>query len=333
MAHFMRGEALGILVFLIGVPLVLVLLYHPPPAQQVPSSPPAISEAQSVAPSPSATTNDAPAVAVEPQQKGTNEVAMVEAPGLTKPEETVEEAMAVPKGEIPPSVPPADGKPKVVLPHVPVIRFGADTSKRIALTFDDGPHPKFTVKVLDVLRERKVKATFFVLGSQVKRYPKILRQIADEGHEIGNHSFSHKFFTAISNDLISREIADTQNEIKSVLGYAPVLFRPPYGAFRQDTKTVFHEQNLKIILWSVDTKDWRVRNRDKIIHSVTNNTRSGSIILCHDIHKATLDALPEILDRLMSEGYQFQTVTELCGPAIATATVSTQPLPPAVTNN
>ncbi len=117
----------------------------------------------------------------------------------------------------------------------------------------------------------------------------------------------------MSNELIGREITETQDAIRNAIGYETSLFRPPYGAFRNDTKAVFKEQHLSVVLWNVDPKDWRSRNREKIFTSVTNQTRNGSIILCHDIQKATVEALPAILDTLQAQGYSFSTVSQLCG--------------------
>jgi len=196
---------------------------------------------------------------------------------------------------------------------VHVIRSGSSTSKIVALTFDDGPHRTITPKVLEQLRQRNIKATFFVLGDRVKHHPEILRQIAAEGHEIGNHTYSHRILKFMTNELIDREITETQNEIKSAIGCEPRLFRPPYGSFRPDSRDVFRQHNLSVILWSVDPRDWRVRDEELLYQAVTSQTQNGSIILCHDIYNSTLQALPRILDTLLAEGYQFTTVSELCG--------------------
>ncbi len=190
---------------------------------------------------------------------------------------------------------------------------GPSHEKLIALTFDDGPHAVITPKLLDVLRAYKAKATFFVLGERVKLYPMILRQIFDEGHEIGNHTYSHRSLAALSTEEIEHEIIETQSLIKQATGYEPSLFRPPYGAFRSNTRPVFQKHNLNVIMWSVDSKDWSVRNENKIYDVVITHARSGSIVLFHDIHPAILDALPRILDTLVADGYQFITVSELCG--------------------
>ena len=228
------------------------------------------------------------------------------------------------------SVQPAQEAPDAASPKhesstsVQVFRSVTSTNKEIAITFDDGPHPTFTFKVLDELRARNIKATFFVLGNRVKQYPWIVQQIANEGHEIGNHTYSHRLLTAMPSEVIEREITETQNLIKQATGHEPSLFRPPFGAFRPSAKEIFQKHNLSVILWSVDPRDWKVHDEDRIYRSVTNHVRSGSIVLCHDIHLATLHALPRILDTLLAEGYQFTTVSQLCGlpshqPKLATA--------------
>ncbi len=198
-------------------------------------------------------------------------------------------------------------------PHFPIYSSGPNHSNMVALTFDDGPHPVFTPRVLDELRKRNVKATFFLLGDLVRRYPWVVRQIMAEGHEIGNHTYDHRLLTAMTNELIEKEITETQNQIKNITGSEPTLFRPPYGVFRPDTKAIFREHNLNVVLWSVDPRDWRIRNQERITQIVTKQTRGGSIVLCHDIHKTTLDALPQILDTLQAEGYEFATVSQMCG--------------------
>jgi peptidoglycan-N-acetylglucosamine deacetylase len=215
---------------------------------------------------------------------------------------------------IPQSVPAQPIDPGIEKNEWPVqiVNSGSPNSKQIALTFDDGPHPKYTLKVLDDLRERKIKATFFVLGNRVKQYPWVVRQTIAEGHEIGNHTFDHRFLTAMSNDLIEKEILDTQREIKTATGYETRLFRPPYGAFRQSARQIFHNLNLIIVLWSVDPQDWKIRNSEKINNFVSKKTQNGSIILCHDIHPSTISALPTLLDHLLDEGYEFVTVSQLC---------------------
>lgn len=198
-------------------------------------------------------------------------------------------------------------------PPFHTIGSGPSGEKRIALTFDDGPDPVITPKVLGELRARGVKATFFVLGERVRLHPEILREMVAEGHEIGNHTYSHRHLPRLSNEEIEDEITRTQSLIKQAIGYEPSLFRPPYGTFRPDSRTVFEKHHLNVVLWSVDPKDWSVREEGKMYDDLIAHVHNGSIVLCHDIHHAIVDALPRILDTLLAEGYQFATVSELCG--------------------
>ncbi|MDD2709563.1 MAG: polysaccharide deacetylase family protein [Verrucomicrobiae bacterium] len=227
---------------------------------------------------------------------------------------------------LPPSLP---AQPVEILPPPPkhetttpfhVWSSGTSDSKKIALTFDDGPHPTYTYKVLDALRERNIKATFFVLGQNAKRYPWILRQISAEGHEVGSHAFSHTLLTKLSAEAVEKEISDTQEIVKDATGYEPRLLRPPYGAHGSSVRESIVKHHLDVVLWSVDPRDWRQHDEEKLFNSITNQVRSGSIVLCHDIHLSTVKALPRILDSLLQQGYQFSTVSEVCN------------LTPAVTN-
>ena len=294
----MNEKSLRILPFLLGLAAaILAFLYEPKTPLQISS------EHQ--------TENKIP-VAV--QQGHTNIVSTLSVSVKEEPVPPVSTESAttnkVTEAKMPPSIPALPEHE----PYVQVVSSGPSTSKRIALTFDDGPRP-LTLKVLDVLRERNVKATFFVLGDCVRLYPWILQQTVAEGHEIGNHTYTHLKLRAkaSTDEVIDNEITKTQNEIKNAIGYETFLFRPPYGVFRPETRTVFHEHNLSVVLWSVDTLDWLIRDSDQIIRTVTNHTRNGSIILCHDIHKSTVEALPVFLDALLKEGYEFTTVSQLCG--------------------
>jgi peptidoglycan/xylan/chitin deacetylase (PgdA/CDA1 family) len=223
------------------------------------------------------------------------------APPASVPAQAVEEPSATPS-------PATAGTP---LFHT--IGSGPSGEKRIALTFDDGPDPVITPKVLGELRTHGVKATFFVLGERVRLHPEILREMVAEGHEIGNHTYSHPHLLRLSNEEIEDEITRTQSLIQQVIGYEPSLFRPPYGAFRPETRAVFEKHHLNVILWSVDPKDWSIREEGAMDEDLVSHVRNGSIILCHDIHHAIVDALPRILDTLLAGGYQFATVSGLCG--------------------
>jgi peptidoglycan-N-acetylglucosamine deacetylase len=182
----------------------------------------------------------------------------------------------------------------------------------IAITFDDGPSGQLTPRLLDMLKERGIKATFFVVGQNAAEYPDILRRMAFEGHEIANHSWSHPALTKLGAEGLRKQIENTNDAIAKVTGKRPVLMRPPYGATSSMlNKRLTEEYGLKVILWSVDPLDWRYRNSNRVYNSIVQNTHPGSIILTHDIHATTVAAMPETLDALLAKGYKFVTVSEL----------------------
>lgn len=184
----------------------------------------------------------------------------------------------------------------------------------VAMTFDDGPHPTQTPRLLDMLRERQARATFYLIGNRVVQYPEITRRIADEGHEIGNHSWSHPFLNQHSDRSVMREIDRTTDAIYQATGRPPVTFRPPYGAFSQRQRRWLHGQrNLPTILWSVDPQDWRRPGANVVANRILSHAHQGSIILSHDIHRPTIDAMPQTLDGLAGRGYHFVTVSQILG--------------------
>lgn len=183
--------------------------------------------------------------------------------------------------------------------------------KYVALTFDDGPHPKVTPKILKTLKEYDAKATFFMLGIQVEYYPDMAKKVAEAGHEIGNHSFGHPNLANRSPSEVRKQIIESSNRIEAATGRKPTLFRPPYGAINESVKKFTKEQKTPIILWSVDSLDWKTRNAKAVTKEVMRNVRPGSIVLMHDIHRSTADALPQILKSLQKQGYQFVTVSQL----------------------
>nr|WP_233711532.1 polysaccharide deacetylase family protein [Lederbergia citrisecunda] len=183
--------------------------------------------------------------------------------------------------------------------------------KYIALTFDDGPSPKVTPRVLEVLKQYDAKATFFMLGNQVESYPTVAEQVAKAGHEIASHSNSHPDLTKLSNEAMKQEFYESSNKIEKATGKKPTLFRPPYGAYNDNVMNYANNNRYSIILWSVDSLDWKSRNASAVIDTVTRDVTNGSIVLLHDIHASTADALPQLLASLKNQGYQFITVSEL----------------------
>ena len=190
----------------------------------------------------------------------------------------------------------------------------AGCGKRIAITFDDGPHPRKTAEILDLLAERSVRATFFVVGENAKLYPDLLMRQVAEGHEIGNHTYHHKPLKKCKDGEGKREITETSEAIKSITGKAPVLFRPPEGSYSPSTVELARACGCDVVLWNVDTRDWALAGTEEIVSNVKKNVRNGSIILFHDFTRDgshTLDALKILLPYLLSEGYEFVTVSEL----------------------
>jgi len=183
--------------------------------------------------------------------------------------------------------------------------------KMVALTFDDGPDPENTPKILDSLQAYNAKATFFNLANNAEQNPDIVQRITNEGHEIGNHSISHANLNAVKRQKAEQEIINSKQMIEDVTGEEITLFRPPYGNFEDDTQKMINDSNQDIIMWSLDTKDWDSKNTNEIYQTVKNNVEPGSIILMHDIHEVTADALPKILSYLDNEGYELVTVSEL----------------------
>ncbi|HEY4578781.1 MAG TPA: polysaccharide deacetylase family protein, partial [Savagea sp.] len=183
------------------------------------------------------------------------------------------------------------------------------TKKLVALTFDDGPDPYGTPVVLETLEKYKAKGTFFMLGSRVKEYPDLAVRIRDEGHELGNHSWSHPLLTRISADKVAQEINSTVDIIEQTTGQKPTVFRPPYGGFNQTV--VDQLKGIPVIMWEVDTNDWKYRSEARLLEEVKKQVHDRSIILMHDIHKTTADGLDAVIQYLKDEDYHFVTTTEM----------------------
>ncbi len=178
----------------------------------------------------------------------------------------------------------------------------------IALTFDDGPYPKVTGHILDVLEKNGVCATFFVLGSRIEGHEDMLTRMDELGCEIGNHSFSHADLTRLSKADCQRELSDTDAEIRRVTGHEASVGRPPYGYYN---KTVMSAAERPLILWTVDTNDWRGKAPGEIADYVIQQAKEGSVILMHDQQTQTADAMEMIIPTLIEEGFRFVTVSEL----------------------
>ncbi len=182
----------------------------------------------------------------------------------------------------------------------------------IAMTFDDGPSAKLTPHLLDILKERNMHVTFFVLGEMVKPHPEILKRAVAEGHEIGNHSWDHPDLAKKSDDFVRSQLDRTKDEITAAIGKPVTLMRPPYGSLSKEQKRWVHDDlGYTIVLWDVDPVDWKRPGPSVVEQRILEGTRNGSIILSHDIHPGTVEAMPDTFDKLLAKGYKFVTVSEL----------------------
>ncbi len=232
---------------------------------------------------------------------------------------------AFPQGGPPAGAGPASAvsAPPVPAPAEPRITFNSVhvEGPYVAMTFDDGPNPTLTPKLLDLLAAHKMKATFFVVGQNAAEHPEILQRAAREGHEIANHSWSHPNLGKMGDEAVRRELQKTDDAIKAAIGTRPTLLRPPYGSITSHQKTWINEAfGYRIIIWDVDPLDWK-RPGPKIVTSrILNEAKPGSIILAHDIHPPTIEAMPATFEQLEAKGFKFVTVSELLAMA--------RPLPP-----
>lgn len=180
--------------------------------------------------------------------------------------------------------------------------------KMVALTFDDGPHPRYTEQLLDGLKERGVVATFFVTGQNANRNPDIIERMQKEGHLIGNHTYTHIQLTSINEEIYKKEILDTNKVISDITGCETSFIRPPYGSWK---KKIEIELNMVPVLWTVDTKDWCSTDVSAIVRRGTKKTKENDIILMHDYYNTSVKSALKIVDILKDEGFTFVTVDEL----------------------
>jgi peptidoglycan/xylan/chitin deacetylase (PgdA/CDA1 family) len=182
----------------------------------------------------------------------------------------------------------------------------------LAMTFDDGPHPSLTPKLLDILKQRNIKCTFFVIGKNAQMYPNIIRRMIAEGHEVANHTWTHCSLTSRSDAQIRTELKQSEDALVSVANYRPHLIRPPYGAINDRIKNLmFSEFGYSNIMWSVDPQDWRRPGVSVVTNRLVSGAHPGAIMLAHDIHPPTIQAMPSMFDQLLAKGYQFVTVSQL----------------------
>ena len=195
-----------------------------------------------------------------------------------------------------------------------VYKSNRSAGKRVALTFDDGPHPIFTGRILDILERYNVKATFFVVGQNVENYPKAFERLVGSGCEIGNHTYTHKNIGNMSEAELLIEIERTERAIESASHRHTLLLRPPEGHFGDVVQRVSVVRGYDIILWSIDTLDWAHTSAEDMAKKVISSVSCGDIILMHDYTSGgahTIEALEIIIPRLIEMGYEFVTVSEL----------------------
>lgn len=188
------------------------------------------------------------------------------------------------------------------------IKNGEKQMKKVALTFDDGPDPEYTQELLEGLKARDVRATFFVLGKQAEQYPKLTEQIAKEGHLIGCHGYEHVNLKSLSMEEACRQMTQTADLICGITGSRPMFMRPPYGKSHEGM-----EEKVQMIevLWDIDTMDWSLRDPDRVVQETLAKVEDGSIILMHDEFQESVDGALQLIDTLKKQDYQFVTVDEL----------------------
>lgn len=186
------------------------------------------------------------------------------------------------------------------------------SSMEVGLSFDDGPHPVNTPRLLDILKTYDVRATFFVIGENANRYPGILARTTGAGHEIGNHGWKHDRITSMSPAELAKDIGLTSKVVSDATGYLPGLFRPPYGlTTRALNKRISTDFQMQVVTWSIDPVDWKVRDSEAVAKAVLESVKPGDIILLHDIHATTVGAVPAILDGLFEKGLSAVPVSTL----------------------
>lgn len=185
---------------------------------------------------------------------------------------------------------------------------GLKEKGKIALTFDDGPYPNYTRQLLEGLKKRNVKATFFILGKSAEEYPDVIETMYEDGHLIGNHTYHHVELTKVGREEFKEEILSTNKLLYELNGEYPQFIRPPFGAWEKELET---ELGMIPVLWTVDPLDWCTENSSAVVQRVVTKVKENDIILMHDCYKSSVTAALEIVDILQAEGYEFVTVDEI----------------------
>ncbi len=200
--------------------------------------------------------------------------------------------------------------PSIVPPRPNPLPPLGDGPRRIALTFDDGPHGTHTITILNILKKYNVKATFFMLGIQVSRFPQVAKMVADAGHEIGNHSWNHENLRTLSAGDLRSNLNRTNQLIKEVTNITPKIMRPPYGHVNDFVK---NNTDMRIIMWNIDPQDWKYRNAQTVYQHVRYSAQDGSVVLLHDIFGSSAEATEYIVKYLVDQNFKFMTISEMYG--------------------
>lgn len=199
--------------------------------------------------------------------------------------------------------------------EAPIVSSVPNGENKIALTFDDGPHPVHTERILEILERYGVNATFFVIGENAESYPELVEAEKRGGHEVANHTFAHSYLKNVPRDELEMEIDRTRSIISDITESDPTLLRPPGGLFGKDLIDSVKTSGIKIVLWSVDTRDWEHPSSATVVKRVLDTVKSGDIILMHDYiagKSPTPEALETVIPTLLERGFKFVTVSELC---------------------
>jgi len=205
--------------------------------------------------------------------------------------------------------------PAIAQTTLPLVLTRAQTQQPdVALTFDDGPHPTLTPQLLDILAAYNARATFYVIGRNAARYPDILRRIVAEGHEIGNHTWSHPSLYGVGDQAMLRELQRTSDAVQDAVGFAPVTLRPPYGnIYPRQAQLVWDALQMNTVLWSIDPLDWQRPGSSVVASRILSQHHAGAVVLSHDIHGPTVRAMPAVIDGLLGRGYNLVQVSEIMG--------------------
>ena len=194
----------------------------------------------------------------------------------------------------------------------------AAPTKYVALTFDDGPSGNNTEALLEMLRKREVKATFFLCGYRMETYPDLVRELSGAGHELGVHGYSHTCFDVLCREELRKELQGTGDQIRKFGDVEPVILRPPCGAWNETVREAAREAGMTVILWSADSLDWQGGDVNGMVHRVCTQAKNGDIILMHDMYRYSVEAAERIIDCLTEQGFTFVTVSELAALADCT---------------